>query len=298
MTSHPQNPPLRFQNTIARTAEVNGFGYWSGRDVRVEFRPAPPDTGLVFVRGDLPQPVRIPALHKYRVESPRRTTLKANNAQVEMVEHILAALAGLHVDNCEIWVNAQEMPGCDGSALPFVEAIDKAGLVPQESRIRQLVVVERVRVGDDNVWIEAHPCRGPATFSVKFRIDYGMESAIGRQTCQVNVTPATFRSELASSRTFVLKQEADWLRNQGLALRPTHHDLLIFDDNGPIDNPMRFPEECARHKALDLVGDLALAGCGILGQFVANSSGHRLNAELVRAIMNEGQRLGCWRRSA
>jgi UDP-3-O-[3-hydroxymyristoyl] N-acetylglucosamine deacetylase len=298
MTSHPPIQPLRFQNTLARSAEVTGFGYWSGRDVRVEFRPAAPDTGLVFVRGDLTPAVRIPAQLKYRVESPRRTNLRAQNATVEMVEHILAALAGLCIDNCEIWVDASEMPGCDGSSLPFVEALDRAGVCPQQSPIRQLQVVERVRVGDDNVWIEAHPCRGVPSFSVKFRIDYGPQTAIGRQTCEVNVTPATFRKELASSRTFVLKEEADWLRGQGIALRPTHHDLLIFDAEGPIDNPLRFPEECARHKALDLVGDLALAGAGIVGQFVAHSSGHRLNAELVRALLNEGQRIGCWRRSA
>lgn len=297
MTSH-QVQPLRFQNTIARSAEVTGFGYWSGRDVRVEFRPAPPDTGLVFVRGDLTPAVRIPALLKHRVEGPRRTTLRAGNASVEMVEHILAALAGLGIDNCEIWVDATEMPGCDGSSLPFVEALDRAGLVRQQSPIRQLVVVERARVGDDNVWIEAHPCRGPESFSIKFRIDYGPNTAIGRQTCELNVTPATFRSELASSRTFVLKEEAEWLRGQGIALRPTHHDLLIFDSEGPIDNPLRFPEECARHKALDLVGDLALAGAGIVGQFVAHSSGHRLNAELVRALLTESRRVGCWRHSA
>jgi UDP-3-O-acyl N-acetylglucosamine deacetylase len=241
--------------------------------------------------------VRIPALLKHRIESPRRTTIRNQTASVEMVEHILAALSGLGIDNCEIWVDQPEMPGCDGSSQPFVEALDKAGLVKQQVEIRQLVVVERTRVGDDSAWIEAHPSRSGG-FSVKFRVDYGPNTAIGRQTCDVKVTPASFRKELATARTFVLKEEADWLRGQGLGLRPTHHDLLIFDSEGPIDNPLRFDDECARHKALDLVGDLALAGCSIVGQFVAHSSGHRLNAELVRAILSEGQRFGSWRRSA
>jgi UDP-3-O-acyl N-acetylglucosamine deacetylase len=287
----------RQQNTLAAAARVSGFGYWSGRDVTVEFRPAAPDTGVVFVRGDLARPVRIPARVENRIETPRRTTLRVGGANVEMVEHILAALAGLHVDNCEVWVDAPEMPGCDGSSLPFVEAIDAAGIQPQPA-VRSLLVIHEIsRLGNEESWIEARPATGGA-LSAKYRLDFGRDNAIGRQTLALTVTPDSFRRELAPSRTFMLKTEADWLRSQGLGTRATSQDLLVFDVEGPVDNELRFPDECVRHKLLDLVGDLALAGCDLLGHFVAHKSGHRLNAELVRILLAEGELVGGWRRTA
>jgi UDP-3-O-[3-hydroxymyristoyl] N-acetylglucosamine deacetylase len=301
MTSYAQLTASRMQRTLAQPAVVTGFGYWSGRDVRVEFKPAPADAGRTFVRTDLGPQARIPASVKHRVESPRRTTLVSGEANVEMVEHILAALAGLQIDNCEIWVDAPEMPGCDGSSLAFVQALDAAGYVTQDLPVRQLVVTDRMRVGDEHTWIEAWPAkqiRGLPDLSIKFRIDYGRGNAIGRQSCQLAVSPDAFRRELAAARTFLLKSEADWLRAQGLAGRVTNGDLLVFDTDGPIDNELRFEDECVRHKALDLVGDLALAGCEVAGQFIAHCSGHRLNAEMVRALLLEGRRVGHWRKSA
>jgi UDP-3-O-acyl N-acetylglucosamine deacetylase len=287
----------RQQNTLAAPAAVTGFGYWSGRDVRVEFRPAPPDTGVVFVRGDLEKPVRIAARVDNRIETPRRTTLRSGGASVEMVEHILAALAGLQVDNCEVWVDAPEMPGCDGSSLPFVEAIDAIGIVPQAA-VRSLLVIHEIsRLGNEESWIEARPATGGG-LTAKYRLDYGRDNAIGRQTLALTVTPDSFRRELAPSRTFMLKNEADWLRSQGLGKRTTTKDLLIFEGEGPIDNELRYPDECVRHKLLDLVGDLALAGCDLLGHFVAHKSGHRLNAELVRILLTEGELVRGWRKTA
>jgi UDP-3-O-acyl N-acetylglucosamine deacetylase len=287
----------RQQNTLAAPVSVSGFGYWSGQDVTVEFRPAPPDSGVVFVRGDLAKPARIPARVEHRIETPRRTTLRSSGASVEMVEHILAALAGLQVDNCEVWVTAAEMPGCDGSALPFVEAIDSVGIVPQHA-VRSLLVIHEIsRLGNEESWIEARPATGGA-LSAKYRLDYGRDNAIGRQTLALTITPDSFRRELAPCRTFMLKSEADWLRSQGLGQRTTTQDLLVFDTHGPIDNELRFPDECVRHKLLDLVGDLALAGCDLLGHFIAHKSGHRLNAELVRILLTEGELVHGRRRTA
>lgn len=287
----------RQQNTLAAAASVTGFGYWSGRDVKVEFRPAPPDTGVVFVRGDLEKPARIAARVDNRIETPRRTTLRSGGASVEMVEHILAALAGLQVDNCEVWVDAPEMPGCDGSSQPFVEAIDSVGIVPQAA-VRSLLVIHEIsRLGNDESWIEARPATGGG-LTAKYRLDYGRDNAIGRQTLAMTVTPDSFRRELAPSRTFMLKNEADWLRSQGLGKRTTTQDLLIFEGEGPLDNELRYPDECVRHKLLDLVGDLALAGCDLLGHFVAHKSGHRLNAEMVRILLTEGELVRGWRRTA
>ncbi|MBS0210812.1 MAG: UDP-3-O-[3-hydroxymyristoyl] N-acetylglucosamine deacetylase [Planctomycetes bacterium] len=287
----------RKQRTLAQPTAVAGFGYWSGRDVRVEFRPAPANTGVVFVRGDLTQPVRIAAHVGHCIESPRRTTLRAGGQQVEMVEHIMAALAGLHVDNCEIWVDAAEMPGCDGSSQPFVEAIVRAGVTAQDAPRAVVTVRNVIRLGDDESWIEARPTTS-AGMSLKFNLDYGVGTPIGRQTITLPVTPDSFRRELAPCRTFMLKSEADWLLAQGLGTRVATSDLLVFGAQGPIENTLRFRDECVRHKALDLVGDLALAGCDLVGHFVANRSGHRLNAELVRAVLADAAAAGDVRQCA
>jgi len=253
---------------------------------------------VVFVRADLPGNPRIPAQVAHRIETPRRTTLTLKKANVEMIEHILAALAGLHVDNCEVWVDQPEMPGCDGSSQPFVDAILQAGIVQQNAMRDQLIVREVTRLGGEDSWIEARPVKTPE-FSIRYRLDYGIGNGIGRQTAQLKITPATFRTELATCRTFMLKHEADWLLEQGLGSRAALTDLLVFDETGPIDNTLRFEDECVRHKILDMVGDFALAGCDIVGHFVAHRSGHRLNSEMVRVLLAEGQKVsGEQRRSA
>jgi UDP-3-O-acyl N-acetylglucosamine deacetylase len=293
----PVHPQTRFQHTIAKPAVVEGFGFWSSRDVRVEFRPAHADTGIVFVRSDLNPAVRIPAAVERRIETPRRTALTLGAGRVEMVEHVLAALAGLQIDNCEVWVDECEMPGCDGSSLAFVAALEAAGIVRQLAIRATLVVREPVRLGDENSWILANPPVQPG-LALQFRIEYPGCPAIGRQTYKLAITPSSFRKQLASSRTFLTRQEAEWLRSQKLAARATTKDALVFDAEGPVDNEVRFEDECVRHKMLDLVGDLSLAGCDIVGQITAHCSGHRLNAELVRVLLAEGEKLQPWLRVA
>jgi UDP-3-O-[3-hydroxymyristoyl] N-acetylglucosamine deacetylase len=274
----------RNERTIAAAATVCGVGYWSGKDVRVEFRPAPAGTGIVFVRADLKGNPRIPADVRHRVEMPRRTTLRRGEAAVEMIEHIMAALAGQQIDNCELWVDQTEMPGCDGSCLPFVEAIRAAGVVEQDAPRRLHVIRRTIRLGDEKSWIEAGPCGSRKTI-LKYELDFGGGSAIGRQSLEVSLSPRHFHMNLAPSRTFMLESEAEAMKAQGLGRRTSCKDLLVFGRHGPIDNELRFPDECVRHKLADMVGDLALAGCDLVGRFVAFRSGHRLNAELVRAIV-------------
>ena len=276
----------RKQRTLAGTAVVEGFGYWSSRDVRLEFRPAPVDSGIVFVREDLDDSPRIPADVAHRVEVPRRTTLQCGEARVDMVEHVMATLAGLRIDNCEVWTDEPEMPGCDGSSEAFVQALNATGTVTQ-SADRPLRIIDRViHLGDETSWVEARPPVSPCQM-VKYHLDYGPQSPIGSQSQQVAVSPEAFCGELSAARTFLLQEEAEWLRSQGLGHRATFADLLVFGPDGPIDNQLRFSDECVRHKLLDMVGDLALAGCDLLGHFVAYRSGHSLNAELVRAIQAE-----------
>ena len=265
--------------------------------MQLEFRPADDDTGIVFVRRDLAGQPRIQAVVANRIETPRRTTLSHRGASVEMVEHVLAALAGMQIDNCEVWVDEAEMPGCDGSSMPFVTALDAAGVVEQTSLRPRLIVKNITRLGNEESWVEAR-ANASGGLTLKFRLDYGSGNAIGRQTLQLPVTEESFRRELAPARTFVLQEEADWLVSRGLGKRATYQNVLVFDKNGPVENELRFRDECVRHKALDLIGDLALSGCDLVGHFVAHRSGHRLNAELVRAILNEEEVIESWRRSA
>ena len=282
---------MRNQRTLKSVQTVEGFGYWSGKDVQIEFHPAPANHGIVFVRTDLPGHKRIAAVVENRIDIPRRTVLSSGGAAVEMVEHVLAALAGMQVDNCEIRVNAAELPGCDGSALPFVEAIEKSGIEEQNAAKATLRIREVTRVGDDESWVEISPSRGKqkAGLTVRYKLDYGQNNPIGKQAIEVAITPANFKKELASARTFLLEAEAQWLRGQGLGSRCSNADLLVFGEEGVIDNTLRFEDECVRHKALDLVGDLALAGYDLQGSVVAFRSGHRLNAEVVRHALIEGE---------
>ena len=274
----------RKQRTIIAATAIEGIGYWSGRDVRVEFRPAETDCGIVFVRGDLPGSPRIKAAVGNRIEMPRRTVLRHGDASVEMIEHIMAALAGMQVDNCEVRVDQQEMPGCDGSALPFVQALQKAGIVEQDAPRPVLTIRRPMRLGTEQCWIEARPGASGKTV-IQYELDYGSGNPIGRQSLEILLSPRFFHLNLAGSRTFMLEREAAALQDRGLGLRTTFDDLLVFDAAGPIANELRFPDECVRHKILDMIGDLALAGCDLAGCFVAYRSGHRLNAELVRAIV-------------
>lgn len=274
------------QRTIAHAVSVAGFGYWSGKNIRIEFRPAEVGTGIVFVRGDLGPQARIPAVVENRIEIPRRTNLQFGEARVEMVEHVLAALAGLRIDNCEIWVDAAEMPGFDGSARALVEALDSAQIVRQDEAPRCLEVTETVRLTDGERWIEARPAVGGGHL-VEYVLDYPSDSIIGRQSAQLAITPEVFRREVAPCRTFVLEHEARQMIQQGLGTRVTSRDLLLFNDTGLVDNQLRFPNECARHKVLDLMGDLSLVGCRIHGHFVSHRSGHRLNAALAEALIEK-----------
>ena len=303
--------PPRLQRTLVRPATVTGRAYWSGCTTRVEFRPAPPDSGLFFVRDDIatdsPQPIHVDAA--CRQPASRRTVLaNGSGDDVSMVEHVLASLSGLGVDNCEIGVTSAEMPAFDGSALAFVEAIEEAGLVEQGAVAPILTVQKPVRCGDDQSWIEARPPLGGG-LTIEYRLDYGPDSPIGNQWLVVDMTQRAFRFEVAAARTFLLESEATALKSQGLGAHVTPKDLMIFRDTlldaetgeenrQPIDNQLRFSDECVRHKILDVVGDLALAGRPIAGHIVASCSGHRLNGDLVEALIESHPGTPSFRRTA
>jgi UDP-3-O-acyl N-acetylglucosamine deacetylase len=274
---------LRSQRTVGRPVKVSGTGYWSGRECVVELLPAPANAGVVFVRGDVGVGVRIPATVEHRVDAVNRTTLASAGVQVQLVEHCLSALAGLGVDACVVRVSAEDMPGLDGSSLPFVEAIDAVGLEDLAAPVDPLVMAGTVRVEEGDAWIEATPPRCPG-LSVEYELDYG-PGPIGRQSLAVRVDPGTYRQELAAARTFLSAAEAARLRAGGLGLTVTPRDLVVFGADGPIGNPLRWPDECVRHKVLDVVGDLALVGRPLHAHVRCCRSGHRLNAALAARLV-------------
>ena len=276
----------RPERTVARTAEVRGFGFFHGADVTLRFNPADPGTGVIFVRTDLPDRPSVAARLDNVVPAQRRTAIRQGPATVEMIEHVMAALAGLRIDNCIVQIDARECPGCDGSSRAFVEVLDRAGIVEQ-SRMRQALFLDRsVSVIEGDAILAAHPgATGGLTLS--YHLDYGRGSPISAQSKCLALSPQTFRDELAASRTFLLESEANSLRAAGIGARTTSADLLIFGRDGLIGNALRYPDECVRHKMLDMVGDLALLGFDIHGFVVAHRSGHQTNHALSRRLLEQ-----------
>jgi UDP-3-O-acyl N-acetylglucosamine deacetylase len=272
----------RSQHTIRRPVSVAGVGYWSGRGVVVDLLPAPAGCGVVIVRGDLDVPVRVVAAVEHRVEARLRTTLAVGGVRVQMVEHLLSALAGTGVDCCVVRVSGEELPGLDGSARAFVDAIDAVGLEDLGRPSDPLVVTETVRIEEGEAWIEATPPRH-AGLSVEYTLDYA--APVGRQSLALDITPESYRESLAAARTFITTAEAEQLRASGLCGHVTPQDLLVFGPDGPVGNALRWPDECVRHKVLDLVGDLALVGRPLHAHVRAARTGHRLNAALAVRLL-------------
>jgi len=273
----------RSQRTIGRPVEVVGTGFLTGATVRLRFLPAAPAAGIVFSRTDLRQRVQVAAHADHITGTERRTTLGQPPAQVGLVEHVLAALAGLRIDNCLVELNATEPPGLDGSSLQFVRALEEAGVCLQPARRPIWAVEEPVVVGSGSATLALHPPENEQ-LTITYFLDYGPRSPICKQVHTQAITPSSFAQELADCRTFLLEAEALELRSQGLGAQTTTADLLVFGPHGPLDNSLRHANEPARHKILDIIGDLALLGVDLVGHIVACRSGHPLNAELVRAL--------------
>jgi UDP-3-O-acyl N-acetylglucosamine deacetylase len=278
----------RAQRTIRKAVEVSGVGFLTGAAVRLRFVPAEPSAGVTFVRTDLPGRPRLAAHVGAVTDTNRRTTLGRAPMQVTLVEHVLAALAGLRIDNCVVELDAVEPPGLDGSALSFVRGLAGAGVQTQDAPRFGYAVDRPVTVSAGNATLTLYPPQtdGPG-LTLSYFLDYGPHSPIGRQVFTCELTPASFAQELASSRTFLLKAEALQFRQRGLGANTTAADLLVFGPDGPIDNVLRYANEPARHKALDMVGDLSLFGADLCGHAVACRSGHPLNVELARSLEAE-----------
>jgi UDP-3-O-[3-hydroxymyristoyl] N-acetylglucosamine deacetylase len=271
------------QRTISRPVLVEGFGLFGGADVRMSLHPAEPNFGLVFERVDLPERPRVPARIEHLVPQPRRTVLERGTARVEMVEHVLAALAGLWIDNCLIQLDALEPPVGDGSSLEIVEALLYAGISEQKAMRTQIPVASDLSVATNGERgsVEARRADG---WTIRYDLDYG-DTVIRPQSFTATITPEEFVREIAFARTFVLESEVAMLKARGFGQRATSKNLLVFGPQGIVDNQLRAPDECARHKVLDCIGDLALCGGSPVGSFHAIQSGHHLNHRMVEQML-------------
>jgi UDP-3-O-[3-hydroxymyristoyl] N-acetylglucosamine deacetylase len=273
----------RPQRTLAAAAQIEGVGFITGARVRVRFRPAPANTGVVFHRFDRPLASPILAHTGSVTGTNRRTTLGLGSDGVTLVEHLLAALAGLRIDNCDVEIDGPEPPGLDGSAEGFVRALARAGAVLQSSPRLIHTPDSPIVVASAGATIALHPATDPE-LRASYLLDYGPFGPIARQTVTIDVNPGAFAREVSMCRTFVTTDEAESLRSQGIGKHLTTADLVVFGDRGPIHNRLRFADEPARHKVLDLIGDLALCGFDLAGHVVAYRSGHALNVELARRL--------------
>lgn len=276
------------QRTLRGPAVVRGTGLFTGAVVTATLRPAQGDSGITFRRVDLPGSPTIPARIEHVVERHRRTCLAHDQATIELTEHCLSALAGLGVDNAMIDVDGPELPAGDGSAAPYTDALASAGLVDQPQPRRPLVISEPVTVRDGEAMVTALPGDGGES-ELLYVLDYGPGSPIGRQVHAFRLGPAAYASEIAPARTFSTRSEAEAAWEKGLFKHLTPRDMLVVGDAGPIDNAWRFEGEPARHKLLDLVGDLALVGRPIRGRIIAVRSGHALNHRLARELVERSR---------
>ena len=266
------------QHTLRRPATLSGIGLHSGKPVSIECRPSTAGSGITFIRTDLPDAKPLAARAGTVGDVRRGVTLGGRNG-VRTVEHLLAAAAGLAIDNLLVSVNGPELPALDGSAAPYCDAFERAGLDEQTTRLGPVILETPIWVERGTSWILGVP-------APKFRATYVVplpSEALGIQVADVEIDRIRFREEIAPARTWGVNEDLETLQAQGLALGASEENALGIGPHGYTGRP-RFPDEPARHKILDLIGDLALLGRPLHAHIIAFAAGHALHVELVRAI--------------
>ncbi|WP_346427412.1 UDP-3-O-acyl-N-acetylglucosamine deacetylase [Caulobacter sp. 17J65-9] len=272
------------EHTLAAPAICAGVGVHTGVRVRLSIRPAPSGTGIVFVRTDIKDRDNRIRVSGDAVVKTQLGTVIANaaGATVSTIEHLMAALAALGVDNAVVELDGPEVPIMDGSALPFVQLLDRAGFRRQEGPQRYIEVLEPITVQEGDKYAALLPCE---QFEVFFEIEFA-SAVIGRQAVDLVLTEDSFREELAAARTFGFAHEVEALRQMGLARGGSLENAVVIDGER-ILNPegLRFVDEFVRHKALDAIGDLYVLGMPLLARFEGRKAGHAMNNALVRALL-------------
>lgn len=268
------------QRTLAASVEIEGIGLHSGKRIALRILPAEADSGIVFVRVDLGR-VEIRASHRHLAASSYSTSLSLGSAVVATVEHLLSALHGLKIDNARIELDGPEVPILDGSARPFVDRIREAGIRSLSRPRRFLTLTRPVRVRSGEREILAIPDNMlKATYAIDFP-----HPVIGYQMVDAEIDEQTYVESIAPARTFCLLRDVEAMRRAGLALGGSLDNALVVGDDGVLNGSLRFPDEFARHKVLDLVGDLALLEAPLRAHVIAFKGGHNLHAALVKQIM-------------
>lgn len=277
------------QQTIDKPVTISGPGLFNPQVTNVTFKPAPENHGIVFVRTDLGN-TPIPALISRVVKRPRRSAIKQGDASIDTVEHLLSAAAALRLDNLIIEIDGPEVPVMDGSALPFLEVMQSAGLRDNAAARRPLKITTPIIVRDNDAVVAATPSDDPE-MTLLYELDYG-EGPIGRQLVGFDFNRDDYAKQIASSRTFSTQAEAEQAQAAGLFKHLTPDEALVIGTDGkPLgNNAFRFDDEPVRHKMLDLIGDLYLLGAPIQGRIVAYKSGHALNQLLVKKLIAQYRR--------
>jgi len=278
---------MNSQRTIGKEVTIAGIGIHLGVESRLTFKPAEPNSGPVFVRTDLPDSPRITANVTSTMNGVvRRTSVGSQEVNIHTIEHVMAALAGLKIDNVTIEINAPEPPAMDGSALPFVDVLRGAGIVEQDAPRQELQITETISVknGDSELTlIPGDSCR--MTYSFKSQPPVSIT-----QLASIEVNEDTFTNEIAPARTFCFQYEVEALQSQGLGQGGGPDNVVIIDDDGTPDHSLRLEDEMARHKILDLIGDLYLLGSIPRAHIIAHRSGHDLNTKLIQKIAESDRR--------
>ncbi len=274
------------QRTLKTVINATGVGLHTGKKVFLTLRPAPVNSGIIFRRVDLKVPVNVFAKAENVGDTRLSTTLVNGDVKVSTVEHLLSAMAGLGIDNAYIDVSAAEIPIMDGSAGPFVLLIQSAGIEEQNAPKQYIRIKRAVEVENGDQWARFEPFDG---FKVSFKIDFNHPVfKRSRQSIEIDLTNSAFVKEISRARTFGFTQDMEMLREHQLALGGGLDNALVVGDYRILnEGGLRYEDEFVRHKVLDAVGDLYLAGHPLIGSFIAYKSGHGLNNLLVRALLAE-----------
>lgn len=274
---------MRFETTIQRSVETAGIGLHSGAAVRMRLRPAPPSTGIVFLRTDLDN-FAIAASWKNVARVSYATSLMRQGVLISTTEHLLSVLYSMGIDNVFVEIDNLEVPILDGSGQPFVDLLREAGLKTYRRRKRYLRIRRPVLIEAAGKRITILPAE---RFALTCEIEFD-HPLVGRQSIDLEVTPERYASDIAPARTFGFERDLDQLRNMGLIRGASLENAVCFNSHRVL-NPsgLRFPDECCRHKALDLIGDLALIGRPLLGHVIAERAGHAMHVALVAKIMSD-----------
>lgn len=266
------------QGTLGKAIAYAGVGLHSGREVHMTLRPAPPDTGIVFVRADKSGRPQVRATAANVTATVRATTIEENWTRFFTIEHLMSAFCAAGIDNCEIELDAEEPPVGDGSALVFLNLLDEAGRKEQDAARREIVIDRVFRVDDGDRFIMAVPYDGlRVTFT-----SLNPHPLVGTQYADVIMEGDAYRQEIAPARTIAYEKEIDALRKMGLGLGGTLENVIVYNDEKWL-NTLRYPDELVRHKILDVIGDLRLAGV-VRGHILAVKSAHAINTALARQI--------------